>query len=701
MREKLELENLSLDWEGDDIALIRLDMPGKSANIINDGLQNDLERVLDELDAAGGVQGAMLYSAKEKIFVAGADLTAIVKTLDWSDAEIVQFCERGQRLFNRLQTSAYLTVAAIHGACVGGGLELALGCSLQIASDDRRTLLGLPETKLGLIPGWAGTVRIPRLVGLETGIDLIAQSTLFGPEKGLELGVVNRVVPRGQLMTTAFEMIRSTTWQEQARLRTARQHAPCNEGLDERMALSERWASCQAVPGGIHPFAQKVLAQHVIESAELTFSDACASEARAMARVYGSPPSRGLLNVFFLNEHQRKSTGAALKTSGAADTIEQVSIVGAGVMGQAIARCVAEAKSKVKIFDADRSKAEQFVGTENRPGLSAVTQLSELFPCDLLIDCVAENRSIKQKLFADVRKFANSDTLLATNTSAISLTELFSETPDQHRVLGIHYCHPELMQLVEVVRHPETSDEVVGRVVAWLQRQRKTALIVKNAPGFVVNRLLTALIDAAIGLFEEGNSLQKIDQALEEFGFLGGPFKMMDTIGLDTVVLAGRAIAAQGVIQVSPSPILPMLVKKKRLGRKTLAGFYRYATPQANSEVDEALLKLIQPYQRGANKVNVESLLHRILANMLIAAGETLERGVAASPKDVDLAMIQGLSFPGHFGGLLFWADQTGPDALADALIWNIKRCPNLCLPQTIVDWQRNRIPFYQTIDES
>ncbi len=699
MREKLQLENLTLEWDAEDIALLRLDMPGKSANIINERLQDDLEQALDHLDLTSGLLGAVLYSAKDKIFVAGADLTQIVRTQDWSDEEIHRFCERGQRLFDRFQSSRWTTVAAIHGACVGGGLELALGCSLQIASDDRRTSLGLPETKLGLVPGWAGTVRVPRLVGLKTGIDLIAHSTLFGPEKALELGIVNRVVPRGNLISAALEMIRSDAWRELGRQRSAIQHAPCREGLDDRIALSEEWANFQGEPGGIHPFAPKVVAQHILASAESSFLDACRSEQQAMARVYGKPPSRGLLNVFFLNEHQRKSLGFYSASSDPVAPITHVAIIGAGVMGQAIARSVANGKTRVTMFDMDRGKVDLFVGAENRPDLSVAPKLADLFPCDLVLECIAEDVTAKQKLFSELATLADPATILATNTSAIGLQAIFAAVPHPERMLGIHYCHPQLMQLVEVVRHPKSSDAVVHRAVRWLQEQRKTPLVVRDSPGFVVNRVLTALIDAAVGIFEEGTPLPKIDQAIEDFGFLGGPFKIMDTIGLDTVVLAGRALASQGIQQVSPSPLLPMLVKKKRLGRKSLAGFYLYKDAQGTAEVDHELLDMIHVYQRAATNLNPQEIVERVLANMLIATGEILERHVVSSPKDIDVAVIQGLSFPAHAGGLLFWAHQADAESLSDALIWNLKRRPSLCLPRCLADWQQQREPFYQTID--
>ncbi len=700
-RPELKLENLSVTWHTNEIVQIVLDMPGKSANIINDALQDDLEQALDFIEPLADVRGAVLASGKEKIFVAGADLGAIVRTLDWPDEKIHAFCHRGQKLFDRLQKMPFVTVAAIHGACVGGGLELALGCSLQIASNDKKTLLGLPETKLGLIPGWAGTVRLPRLVGLEQGIDLIANSKLIGPEEAVGLGLVHSTVPREQLLNAAVQLINAPGTLELVRERIARQHAPCMESLEQRLKLSHNWSAYVAAPGGIHAFAPQILAQHMIESAEFPFDQACESEARAMAKVYGSPASRGLLNNFYLNEHNRKNPGFVVQSTGSGSPIQRVGIVGAGVMGQAIATVFARGNCEVKIFDAVSTQAETFVSAKKLPGLCFAASLNDLFPCDMILECITESLPAKQKLVEELIPLGGPTTLLASNTSAISLEEIFAGTPNGELSLGVHFCHPQLLQLVEVVRHSRTSDATLSRLVEFLQRQRKTPLVVRNAPGFVVNRILTALIDAAISVFEDGTSIAKIDVAMEALGFLGGPFKIMDMIGLDTVVLAGRAISAQGVLQVSSSPILPMLIRKKRLGHKTKSGFYRYEGDAVAALADEQANELLRPYQKAGASISAATIQQRILGNMLIAACELIENQVVANPRDIDLAMIHGLGFPAHEGGLLFWADQQSPEPIADALIWNLARRKNICLPQRLVDWQTQRRPFYRTIDQS
>ncbi|MEZ6095385.1 MAG: enoyl-CoA hydratase/isomerase family protein [Pirellulaceae bacterium] len=228
-REPFKLENLCVSWPKVDLAHIVLDMPNKSANVINEGLQDDLERAIDFLQNLEDVQGAILVSAKERIFVAGADLVSIVETLDWSDDQIRRFCYRGQRLYNRLQELPFLTVAAVRGACVGGGLELALGCSLVVACDHPKTLLGLPETKLGLIPGWAGTVRVPRLVGLERGIDLITSSRLFGSQAALDMGLIDAIATSDHLLDRAEAMIRDKDSIAAAEKRYQTMHNACEE----------------------------------------------------------------------------------------------------------------------------------------------------------------------------------------------------------------------------------------------------------------------------------------------------------------------------------------------------------------------------------------------------------------------------------------------------------------------------------------
>jgi 3-hydroxyacyl-CoA dehydrogenase/enoyl-CoA hydratase/3-hydroxybutyryl-CoA epimerase/3-hydroxyacyl-CoA dehydrogenase/enoyl-CoA hydratase/3-hydroxybutyryl-CoA epimerase/enoyl-CoA isomerase len=255
------------------------------------------------------------------------------------------------------------------------------------------------------------------------------------------------------------------------------------------------------------------------------------------------------------------------------------------------------------------------------------------------------------------------------------------------------------MELVEIVRISETSNDTLASAVAWVLAQRKTPLVVRDAPGFVVNRILTAMIDAAVALFESGLPVVEIDRAFREFGFRGGPFEIMDVIGIDTVVNAGRGMFAQGVRQVSASPLLPMLMKKKRWGRKSGGGFYDYETLDGPAQISNEAERLLQPYQRSSEaSTTADSIVHLILTNMLIAATEILSSNVVADPRDIDLAMIKGLGFPSHHGGLLFWAGRVNRRDLQASLDWNLSRLASITPSQMLVDWMHDQRPFYTTV---
>jgi 3-hydroxyacyl-CoA dehydrogenase/enoyl-CoA hydratase/3-hydroxybutyryl-CoA epimerase/3-hydroxyacyl-CoA dehydrogenase/enoyl-CoA hydratase/3-hydroxybutyryl-CoA epimerase/enoyl-CoA isomerase len=696
MPECLKLETLRVEWLRPDIAQLVLDMPGKSANIITAGLQDDLERALDHLTPMSRVRGVIMTSAKEKIFVAGADLTAIVKTLDWSDEQIVEFCHRGQRLYNRFQELPFVSVAAVHGACVGGGLELALGCHFVVAANDRRTLLGLPETKLGLIPGWAGTVRLPRLVGIDSAIELITRSELFDASRAASLGIITAAVDREQLIAQATEIIDRDDSLALGMANRQRQHAALKLEGDFSEHLKSWYARVDA-NRSIYSFATRVLAKSMLENTTVPFEAACEIEARAMAEVYGSEPSRGLLNQFFLNEYSRKFP--AIPSEFTPHPMKRVAVIGAGVMGRSIAREFLKGQLAVTVVEPESSMRELALRELRSPELTVLESMQQLNDVDLVIECITENLQEKRRLWSDLATILPDDVIFASNTSACSIQEIFANVPSPSRCCGIHYCHPQLMQLVEVVRTNETSEETVTSAVSMLRAQRKTPIVVRDTPGFVVNRILTAMLDSAIHLFETGTPFPRVDDALRAFGFPAGPFEIMDVIGLDTVVHAGRAMIERRACQVSRSPILPRLVRRNHLGRKSLTGFYRYDVVDGPTLPGKETDEILTGYQTGSSERSPESIAQFVLVAMLLAAGEVIDRETVDAPKSIDLAMIQGLGFPAHHGGLLFWASRQSPSALEPDIQTESHRA-RMTVPKSIQHWLSHDGDFYQTLEE-
>lgn len=656
-----------------DIALVSLDMPGSSANILSDGMLTELQNCLDEIHRQTGLKGLVLMSAKPKIFVAGANLKEINAALDWPDEKIIEFANRGRKIYQAFGEFDFPSVAAIHGACVGGGLELALGCNRRIATSDKRTIIGLPETNLGLIPGWAGTVRVPRLTGLQKGLELIVHGKNVSSTEALELGLVDQIVDTpDDLLPASIQLLQSESVSG-----NFRQNASIKP-VDVTPAELERISGAVQTPG----FAQQVVKKHILSSCTLSFEAACDSEALAFAVTWGSEESRGLLNNFFLNEHNRKSPGF-VDQSVDPQPIRLVGVVGAGLMGSGIAASCVKAGMRIKILDNDFAIAQSV--ENNLGGSEAGVQATECFEdfadCDLVIESITESLTAKLEILQNLESHCQSNTLLASNTSSIPISELAAGLAHPERFCGIHFCHPQLMKVVEVIRGRDTSEQTVASAVSFVRSLRKTPIAIKDGPGFVVNRVLSAMLNEAIHQLAAGNSIQDIDTAMREFGFAAGPFEIIDVIGADTCLKAGQIMGNRGITCVSDSPVVPRMVKRKRLGRKTLAGFYRYkatdADPQTDSEVNEILKdyfaskKRTDPTPFSDDTLNLGNPISTtILTAMYVEANRILEEQLVADERDIDLCLIHGLSFPAAKGGLLFWARRFGEDKIQKIADW-------------------------------
>ncbi len=678
-----------------DVAHIVMDQPGKSANVLSSAFQKDLERVLDALEhrqAEGRAPSVVvLSSGKPKIFVAGADLNAIVDTPDWSDEQIIRFCNYGQWLYHRLQQGPWTSVAAIRGACVGGGLELALGCDFRVALDDRRTLLGLPETKLGLIPGWAGTVRLPRMMPLDTAFALIAGGRLLPAPEAHALGIVDCLVSDDSLVATAIGFARRPEAVNLRDLRRKQQLGPALTDVADPDSLEKNWHAQIDSCSSIHPFAPGVLARHMIRSAKLDFAQACQSEALAMAGVYRAPPGRGLLNSFFLGEYNRRSPGWDIEP-GASQTINRVGVVGCGIMGQAVGHLLADANIPVSLYDSNPEFARCLLAQLPDGLATAVDEVSALSACDLVIETVTEDTAVKQQVLAEISAHIPASALIASNTSTIPVAVLAETVRIPERFCGIHFCHPQLMQLVEIVIGPLSAPATIRSALDFVRRLGKTPVVLRDAPGFVVNRLLMAMIDQSVALLREGHSWVTIDRNMREFGMAGGPFEIIDQIGIDTVVAGGRSMARHGVPHGLPSPLLPRMAKHKQLGKKSGAGFYLYG-PENSRTASPKALQLLEDLVNPASPEDPNRIVNGILLALLESATDILDAGIVADLRDIDLCLIRGLGFPAHTGGILFWADQAGPAKISELLAEN--RTATVLPPAALTRWLESGQFFY------
>ena len=681
-------KTLHLSMPEPDVALLTLDTPDKGANILSSSVLDELATALDALEQRDDLAGLVFLSAKRDIFIAGADIREFVAALDVDSAQVVQMCRRGQELFGRLASCPFVTVAAIDGICVGGGAELAIWCDHRVLSENPRTEFGFPEVKLGLFPGWGGTVRAPRIVGLSNAVEMITSGNSLKPHEALTMGLATDVVPTTDLLAAAIRIIRDE--QQHTRYVTQRKNwsQPIEMSETELGFLGvTASAYVRQQTKGQYPAPEAAL-ELMLGAAGLDAGAACQLEAEGLAKLFGTPINAALLNVFFLTDRNKKDQGVE-STTAKPLPIESVGVIGAGIMGAGIGAASLKRGLSVVLSDVSRESllagGEQVMqevaynkatkGTDAKraiefaPLLNLAEQATEAGDCDLVIEAIVESPDIKKQLYAQLEPLLGEQTILASNTSTLPITSLSADLQRPDRFCGIHFFNPvRQMRLVEVIRGEQSSDETIASAVAYAKRIGKMPIVVNDGPGFVVNRLLLPYMNEAVALLSEGVPLPDLERAGRTFGFPMGPFTLFDVVGLDTAAACGRTMYEAFPERVEVSPIVPALVKRGRLGQKSGAGFYAYKNRKAKGQPDPKADEIIEPFIRKKRDFTQEEITQRIMLPTLVEATRVLQDNIARNARDIDLGMIFALGFPAFRGGLLFWADTLGAAQIVEML---------------------------------
>jgi 3-hydroxyacyl-CoA dehydrogenase/enoyl-CoA hydratase/3-hydroxybutyryl-CoA epimerase/3-hydroxyacyl-CoA dehydrogenase/enoyl-CoA hydratase/3-hydroxybutyryl-CoA epimerase/enoyl-CoA isomerase len=668
---------LRLDVQ-DGVAVVTFDQPGARANTLGRSAFEEFEQLLKTLSARTDVHGLVLRSGKPGMFIAGADIKEFGSVGQNPDS-IRKMAKRGHDLVAAFEALPFPTVAAIEGSCMGGGLELALGCDYRIAANTPKTELGLPEVKIGILPGWGGTQRLPRVIGPSLAAEMICSGEPAKADRAKQIRLVIDVVPADQLVPEAIRQIGFANESGEWKQIRHRKQQPI--GLTEEQAtfaFAVARAQVLAKAGTQYPAPLAALTA-IEKGCNQSLEDGLKVETDAFVPLLGSPVSRNLVGVFFMSQRLAKDPGVA-DAGIQPRTVNQVGVIGAGIMGGGIAgACVRRgvpalitdsvppalekgvlniAKSMQGRVEAGKMAAGDMAGALAR--LSTSLTLASLADRDVVIEAIIEDEKAKVKLFAEIEKVLAPGATLASNTSTISITRMARELKHPENFAGMHYFNPvDRMQLVEVIRGEKTSDATVATLVALGKRIGKTPIVVKDCPGFLVNRILFPYLNEALVMLEEGAAPRALDKAATVFGMPMGPITLEDVVGLDTSLLAGTVVNTAFADRAPKTTILDELVAAKRLGQKSGAGFYVYAKGPRGAD-DPTLAPILAKVRKGNRELSGEEMTDRLFLPMLTEASRILEEGIVRDPADVDMGLILGIGFPPFRGGILRWADDLG-----------------------------------------
>ena len=674
---------LTLKIESDGVAWLLFDDPDRKVNVLTAAVMERLNALLDELEsaAAEGVAKALVVaSGKDGSFIAGADVDEIAGITDPSEGR--EAASQGQSVFQRIADLGIPTVAAIDGTCLGGGTELALACDVRIASDRDETRIGLPETRLGILPGFGGTTRLPRLVGLPAAADIILAGKSVDARKAQRIGLIHERMHPGVLdrraNEIALELAAGGTAPSRAKpglLQRAAEATP----LGRKLILDQARKQVMKQTRGKYPAPLRAI-EVMRQSAGKPMARALELEAEALGDLIVTDVSKNLIHVFRLMEGAKKA-GPAVDPR----PVERVAVLGAGVMGGGVAQLLAYRGLSVRLKDIQqgalstglrhaREMFDKLVSRRKLKEREAADMMGAISPSldyggfgtiDLVIEAVVERMNVKKDVLRETEAEVREDAILTSNTSSLSITEMQGALERPERLAGMHFFNPvHRMPLVEIIRGEATSDEAIATVVALTKRLGKTPVIVKDGPGFLVNRVLTPYLNEAGYLLAEGAAIAEIDDALVDFGMPMGPLRLLDEVGLDIARHAGETMHDAFGERLATSPALVALEGTDRLGRKNGLGFYVYEDGR-EKHPDPEIYTLIGGSQARSG-IPPRVIVDRCVLPMVNEAARILEDGIARSPGDVDLAMITGTGFPPFRGGLLRWADSVGlPTILA------------------------------------
>ena len=665
-----------------DIAELHFDLNGESVNKFDQATVASLTNGLDALEAESGIKGLLVTSGKG-VFIVGADITEFTRLFGATKEEIKPFTGANNANFNRIAALPYPSTVAINGFAMGGGLELCLACDFRVMSAVAK--VGLPETKLGILPGWGGTVRLPRIIGVDEAVMWMATGADKRADDALKAGAVDAVAGPEQLRDVALATLNNAvTGKLDYAGRRERKHSPLP--LNDTEAMMSFFTIKSMVgqqAGKNYPAPVKVV--DVIEAARsMSLEDALAVEAEAFAELATTPVAAALVGIFLNDQMLGKMAKDWEKRADKA--IEHAAVLGAGIMGGGIAYQSALKGTPIKMKDINQDGLDLGLSEANKLLAKRVARgrmtpekmgdtLNSIDPTltyagfdkvDIVVEAVVENEKVKGMVLAETEKEIDSNAILASNTSTISITRLAEHLQRPENFCGMHFFNPvHAMPLVEVIRGAKTSDAAVARTVAYANKMGKKAVVVNDCPGFLVNRVLFPYFGGFNMLLRDGADFQAIDKVMERWGWPMGPAYLMDVVGIDTGVHAANVMAEGFPDRMQPDfkSATEVMFELERYGQKNGKGFYDYVEDKRGKPqktVNEAVYGLFADVVGERVEFEREDILARMLLPMAIEMARCVEEGIVGTAAEADLALVYGVGFPPFRGGIFRWMDTVG-----------------------------------------
>ena len=669
------------------VAFVEWDQPQSSANVLSSKFLDDFKSFLDELEKQN-IKALVFKSAKPRIFIAGADLKEIRDT--HSKQGYQKILQQAHEVLCRFEDLPFPKIALIHGACLGGGTEFALAFDYRLASDSSVTKIGLPEVKLGLIPGFGGCVRLPRLIGLLKGLDLILSGKILSAKKAYRYGLVHEVVPVSILETRGLHLAQEFIKGKRLPSRKYKPKGIVNFLLESFLGRFIIYAKSKSQilkqTKGFYP--APLVALEVVKKT-YRFSQikkALDTEVSYFCEVAVTPESKNLVRLFFLmDEIKKRKTLLSKEKPSSTQPIQRVGVLGAGIMGGGIAYLCSDKGYPARMKDIHQDsfsiafkqahrlwkkqkqqrRIDQYEWKERASHLSASLDYKGFSSLDCVIEAITEDVTIKQKVIKECSKHLTESTVFASNTSSLSIEKLSQSYPWPEQFIGMHFFNPVYkMPLVEIIKTEKTSQESVEKIYQFAKSLGKTPIIVKDSPGFVVNRILVPYLTEALWLLDDGKKVKEIDHVFtHQFGLPMGPLRLMDEVGLD-VCLKIISIFKDSGLDVDIPSWTDQIEKVLGLGRKTGKGFYIYK--KQNLPVNEDIFSLLSPTKKPS--FSEEEVKERGLYRLINESLKVWDEGIVNSTEDLDLALILGIGFPPFLGGAIHYAKSVGLQKISKRL---------------------------------